>query len=363
MSFFQKGNKSSRSLSRAKRGIGVFTALTFIAGIATLAILPTPYLIERPGPTYDVLGEISGEQVIKVIDEPSYDSEGRLDILTVSIIGRPERTPSWFEIVFAWLDGSQKVVPVELLYPPGQTSEQFKAESSAMMEVSQQDAIAAALSYLDYDLSRVIYIAEVSAGAAASGKLIAADFVVSVNDVELTSIEQLRTIIGDWDEAGAIEVTVSRNGELLTEQISPVKDAEGNYRLGILVGYKYDFPIDIELQLGDVGGPSGGMMFALGIIDRLGPVDITGGLHISGTGTIQESGEVGPIGGIVQKLYGARSAGATVFLAPAGNCPEIVGNEPAGLTVVKIEKLRDAIRALEIITENKDLATLPRCTK
>jgi PDZ domain-containing protein len=320
-------------------------------------------LIERPGPTFDVLGEISGEPVIQINNSQSYESEGQLDVLTVSIVGRPERTPSWIQIALAWIDPTQKVVPVEALYPPDRTSEEVRAESSAMMEVSQQDSIAAALSYLGYETPREIYIAEVTAKSPSSGKLVAADFVKTVNGQALTSIEQLRSIVGEWDGQGTVAVEVDRDGQLITQEITPIKDAEGNYRLGILVGYKYDFPIDIELQLGDVGGPSGGMMFALGIIDRLTPGNLTGGLHIGGTGTIQESGVVGPIGGVVQKLHGAKAAGATVFLAPAGNCPEIVGNEPSGLRVVKIEKLSDAVSALEKISKNQDLASLPICTK
>ena len=362
MTFFQKRQSESGALVRAKRGVGFFAAFSLIAGLVTLLVLPTPYLIERPGPTFNVLGEISGEPVIKINNQPSYDSEGRLDVLTVSIVGRPERTPNWVEIGLAWIDSTQKVVPVEALYPPGRTTEEVKAESTAMMEVSQQDSIAAALSYLGYESPREIYVSEVTAGAASSGKLVAADFVISVNDQRLTSVEQLREIIGAWDEVSPVAVTVSRGGELINYEILPEKDAEGNFRLGILVGYKYDFPVDIELQLGDVGGPSGGMMFALGIIDRLTPGGITGGLHIGGTGTIQQSGIVGPIGGVVQKLHGAKAAGATVFLAPAGNCREIAGNEPSGLRVVKIEQLRDAVSALEKLSKNQDLASLPSCT-
>lgn len=363
MTFFQRQRGESKAMVSAKRGLGLFVALTFFIGLVTLVVLPTPYLIERPGPTFDVLGEIDGEPVIKVNNQQSYESKGQLDVLTVSIVGRPERTPSWIEVGFAWLDSKQKVVPVEALYPPNRTSEEVRAESSAMMEVSQQDAVAAALGYLDYETPREIYIAQVSADSPSSGKLVAADFVMSVDGQALTSIEQLRSIVGAWDEISNVEVTVNRNGTLITHEVKPVKDAEGNYRLGILVGYKYDFPVDIELQLGAVGGPSGGMMFALGIIDRLTPGDLTGGLHVGGTGTIQQSGVVGPIGGVVLKLYGAKAAGATVFLAPAGNCAEIVGNEPAGLQVVKIEKLSDAVSALEKLSKNQDLASLPSCTK
>jgi PDZ domain-containing protein len=231
-----------------------------------------------------------------------------------------------------------------------------------MMEVSQQDAIAAALTQLGYQTPRQVYIAEVVANAAASGKLVAADFVLSLNGEAINDLEQLKSIVTSWDESEPLEIVVDRNGREVTELISPVKDAEGNYRLGILVGYKYDFPVEIKLQLGDVGGPSGGMMFALGIIDRLTPGDLTGGIHVAGTGTITQAGEVGPIGGVVQKLYGAKRSGATVFLAPAANCDEIVGNVPSGLRVVKIETLQDALNALEKLSANEQDQSLPSCT-
>lgn len=362
MTFFQRGRSSSKSNNRAKRAVGFFAAATFAAGFLTLALLPTPYLIERAGPTYDVLGEVDSEPVIQVSGVQSYESEGKLEILTVSIVGRPERTPNWIEIALAWADESQKVVPVELLYPKDRTTEEVRSESSAMMEVSQQDAIAAALTYLGYETPRQVYIAEVVADAAASGKLVAGDFVLSINSQVIVEIEQLQELVTNWDESAPLSVVVDRNGREVTEEVSPIKDAEGNFRFGILVGYKYDFPIEVSLQLGDVGGPSGGMMFALGIIDRLTPGDLTGGLHVAGTGTITQAGEVGPIGGVVQKLYGAKRSGATVFLAPADNCDEIVGNVPEGLRVVKIETLQDALSALEKLSANEQVESLPSCT-
>lgn len=359
MTFFNRG----RSARVAKGGIGLFAFFSFAAGFVLLATLPTPYLIERPGPSYDVLGELSGEPIIEVIDQPSYESTGKLDVLTVSVVGRPERTPSWFELGLAWLDQTQKVVPIESIYPPDRTSEQVRAESSAMMEISQQDAIAAALSYLGYQTPREIYISQVSSDSAASGKLVAADFVISVNGERLSSIEQLRGLVGSWDEVAPLDIGVIRDGKPVSQLISPIRDSGGDYRLGILVGYRYDFPVQVKLQLGDVGGPSGGMMFALGIIERMTSEDITGGLHVAGTGTILESGEVGAIGGVVQKMHGAKRSGADVFLAPAGNCAEIAGNEPSGLRVVRIEKLAEAIAVLEKLSKNKDLADLPSCSR
>jgi len=362
MTFFQRGRTSSKASEQAKRAVGFFATVTFAAGFMVLALLPTPYLIERAGPTYDVLGEVEGEPVIQISGAESYESEGMLEILTVSIVGRPENTPNWIEIAFAWADQSQKVVPVELLYPKDRTTEDVRSESSAMMEVSQQEAIAAALNHLGYETPRQAYIAEVVADAAASGKLVAGDFVLSINSEAITDIEQLKGIVTKWDEKAPLVVVVDRNGRQVTKEVSPIKDSEGNFRLGILVGYKYDFPIEVQLQLGDVGGPSGGMMFALGIIDRLTPGDLTGGLHVAGTGTISQSGEVGPIGGVVQKLYGAKRSGATVFLAPADNCDEIVGNVPNGLRVVKIETLEQALDALEKLSIDEQVESLPSCT-
>jgi PDZ domain-containing protein len=362
MTFFQRGKSRSKSSEDAKRAVGFFTAVTFAAGFLTLALLPTPYIIERAGPTYDVLGEIDNEPVIQISGAQSFESEGMLEVLTVSIVGKPGNTPNWIEIALAWLDESQAVVPVELVFPKDRTVEEVTSESSAMMEVSQQDSIAAALNYLGYETPRQVYIAEVVADAAASGKLVAADFLVSLNGEAITDLEQLKSIVTGWDESKPIEVVVDRNGSQVTEMISPTKDSEGNFRMGILIGYKYDFPIEVDLQLGDVGGPSGGMMFALGIIDRLTTEDLTGGLHIAGTGTINQAGEVGPIGGVLQKLYGASRSGATVFLAPAENCAEIAGNVPSGLRVVKIGTLQDAVTALEKLSSNKQLETLPSCT-
>jgi PDZ domain-containing protein len=104
------------------------------------------------------------------------------------------------------------------------------------------------------------------------------------------------------------------------------------------------------------------MMFALGIMDTLTPGELNGGAQIAGTGTITASGEVGPIGGIRQKLWGALDAGAQVFLAPEANCDEVVGHIPGGLEVFAVEDLDDAIAVLDAVREDEDLAGLPRCT-
>jgi PDZ domain-containing protein len=119
--------------------------------------------------------------------------------------------------------------------------------------------------------------------------------------------------------------------------------------IGILVSGTYDFPIDVDIALDNVGGPSAGLMFALGIVEKLSPADITQGTVFAGTGTIDAQGVIGPIGGIRHKMQGALNDGATWFFAPADNCPDVVGHIPDGLQVIPVATLEDAMMALESI--------------
>ena len=122
----------------------------------------------------------------------------------------------------------------------------------------------------------------------------------------------------------------------------------------------YDFPVDVDFQLDQVGGPSAGMMFALGIIEELTPGSMAGDQHIAGTGTISPDGTVGPIGGIRQKLEGAKDAGATYFLAPSQNCDEVVDHVPDGLTVVEVNTLGEAVNSVEHAAAG-NVTDLPSC--
>jgi PDZ domain-containing protein len=130
----------------------------------------------------------------------------------------------------------------------------------------------------------------------------------------------------------------------------------------VLLRYEFKFPFQVEISLDKVGGPSAGMMFALGIVDSVTPGNLTGGRHIAGTGTITPEGAVGPIGGIGQKMLAARDSGATMFLAPAANCEDVVGHVPDGLLVVKVETLADATDAVKRLASGEDGSGLPACS-
>ena len=332
-----------------------------LGGIYLLVFAQTPYVIESPGRVFDVLGESNGQPVIQISNTKTYPTTGRLDLLTVMQQGNPSATPSWAEVIQAWLDPSKAVLPLNEVFPPGQTAKEAIAEGSAMMVNSQQEAIAAALLQQGYKVPTEAYVDSIIKGGAAEGIIHADDILKSAAGMKIINIDDLRAAVAAWAGPMPLSIVLERSGREVTVEVTP-KKVDGQLRIGVMVGRKYTFPVDVKLQLSDVGGPSGGMMFALGIIDELTPGSLTGGFHIAGTGTINAEGTVGPIGGIRQKMYAARDQGATWFLAPADNCSEVVGHVPAGIRVVKVQTLQQAVDSLGAIASGKNTKALPKCS-
>lgn len=328
-------------------------SIAVVIGVV-FALLPSPYVIEQPGPVYNTLGsqEHDGEErpLIEVPDEQTYPTDGALNLLTVSVLGRPGRTPNWLEVLGAWFDRTRSVLPVEAIFPPGVSDTDRDKQNQAAMVDSQQDAIAAALVELGYDFPREVTVLGVVEDGAAAGVLEEGDVVERVNGAAVHSVDELRAALQENGTDAAAVLEITRDGQALTVEATP-NDSNGVAVLGIGVGMVYEFPIDVEIQLDDVGGPSAGMMFALGIVDTLTPGAMTGGESVAGTGTIDSAGAVGPIGGIRQKLWGALDAGSTWFLAPAANCDEVVGHVPDGLTVFAVETLEEARAAVEDVAD------------
>lgn len=347
------GGKRRRALGRVFLFIGIML-------VSAIAIMPSPYVIERPGVVLNTLGINEGQPLVK-IEGQTYPTSGELNLLTVSLVGSPEQTPSWFEIAQAWIDPAQTILPVDEVFPPNQTVQQSDAESKAMMEESQQDAVAAALTGLGYKVPRHLYISEVFKESPAAGKLIAKDFIQKANGQSIETVETLRKII-QTNGAKPLELEVLRAGKTESISLTPYLDSK-TYRIGVMTGYTYDFPVKVTISTGDIGGPSGGMMFALAVTDKLTPGKMTGGLNISGTGTIDVDGNVGPIGGIQQKMYAALRAGSKLFLAPSANCDEVVGHIPDGLNVVKVSTLAEAKSAVAKLASGAKPSSLPTCTK
>jgi PDZ domain-containing protein len=155
---------------------------------------------------------------------------------------------------------------------------------------------------------------------------------------------------------------VVRNGKTLTVPLTTVASTDTGPRraiVGFTPGVGYTSPVKVTIQLNDVGGPSAGLMFTLGIIDKLTPGQETGGEHIAGTGTMDENGNVGAIGGIRQKMAAARADGATIFLVPASNCAEALLQVPEGLRLVKVTDVSDALSGLAAAVSGHGVA--PGC--
>jgi PDZ domain-containing protein len=346
--------------------VGFALIVAAVAGAAAFAMAPSPYVVERPGPVYDTLGVVEdadGDEVplIDIPDETTYPTSGRLDLLTVYLDGTRETPLSWLEVAEAWFDPSRTVLPLDLVYPSGQTEDESDQESAVQMSTSQQDAVAAALTELDVPYGSVLTIAGVIDDTPADGVLEQGDQLLTADGRPISDVDDLKAVLGEAGVGTDVSLGIRRDDEELAVTLAPVaSESDGSPVIGVYASAAYDFPFDVQIRLENVGGPSAGMMFALGIYDKLTPGELTGDEHIAGTGTIDGAGEVGAIGGIVQKMYGAQAAGADWFLAPASNCSEVVGRIPSGLDVFSVATLDDAISAVEAIARD-DTAELARC--
>lgn len=362
-----RGRLSRRTKPRrAATGDNRYAAM-MTSGLVALALgitagsLPVPYVVESPGPTFNTLANDNGKPVISVTGRETFPAKGHLDLTTVYVDGGPNGPVSVFEAFSAWLDKSKAVYPEELIFPTGVTKEESQQESAVAMTTSQENATASALKELDIPFEQKLRVADLAERSASAGKLQAGDVFNTVNGKPVTSLSVVQEELAAGQGKPAT-VVVDRNGTPVTETITPTENAAGKFILGVLLQYEFKFPFDVKISLDKVGGPSAGMMFALGIIDTVTPGDLTGGKHIAGTGTITPDGVVGSIGGIGQKMYGARADGAEVFLAPAANCPEVAGHIPDGLQVVKVENLAEAREAVNVIGSGGDTSGLPACT-
>jgi Lon-like protease len=341
------------------------TVTLLIAGIGILACLavvfavPVPYVALIPGPTYNTLGPLDGKPVVQISGHRTYTAPGHLNMVTVSYIGGPGASPP-FSIVAAiqaWLSPHEAVVPEEELFPKGKTQQQVVKQDSEEMASSQQAAQAAALCLLRIPFTTIDTITSTIPGTPAVGHLRRGDVITAVNGKKVTCGSSAASMIRAHPVGGRVVLTVRRHGALRTVALRTAS-YQGQPVVGVNVVESFKFPFTVRINIGNVGGPSAGMMFALAIIDKLTPANLTGGKFVAGTGEIEVNGKVDPIGGIQQKMAAARAAGASVFLAPAGNCQDTSGAVPAGLRVVKVGTLRGAIAALKALKAGKPV---PRC--
>jgi Lon-like protease len=356
-----------------RRGLTVLVGavLTLLIGL-WVGQTDVPYVTLSPGPTYDTLSAVDRDgDLCKVTSPPPAPApspsgsappepecreviqitgtdlppagKGQLRMVTVSVIS----SVNLLDAIRGWISGQDAVVPRRLIYPEDKTEQEVERENKQEFENSQTSAETAALKYLGYPV--LVTVTEVTADGASAGKLQQGDVIDSVDGVRVTSMAKLLEQVKAKPAGATLKIGYLRGGETGTADIVTKPSADGTPRIGVSIKTVQPHPFDLRITLEKIGGPSAGMMFALAIIDKLKPEDITHGKIIAGTGTIDDEGNVGQIGGVVQKLYGARAAGATHFLVPADNCAEALTRVPTGLTLVKVATLNEATAALDAI--------------
>lgn len=349
--------------SRARVLLVSVTSVLVLLAVALL--MPVPFVKLAPGPTFNVIGDHDGQPVIKISGTTTYPVTGELDMTTVLESGGPRGGLTFVDAVASWFSSSNAVLPRELMYPDDVSGTDVKAKQTAMFSSAESNATAAALSYLKMPVSTKIVVSAVWADSPADGILEARDEILTIDGTTIAAADQVRTLVQAKPIGTEFAITVLRDGEAgaknvdvtLTSAPNPTDDTKPY--IGISVGeyYSADFPIAFTLDT--VGGPSAGLMFTLGLIDKLSPDDLAAGKHIAGTGTIDAEGKVGPIGGIRQKLAGASKAGAELFLMPKSHCAEAAGHIPDGLTVTPVETVTDAVEALRAWAKGAQVSSCP----
>ncbi len=324
--------------------------------------LPVPYLSQQPGPVFNTLGKLGNEEFIAITNATTYATSGELDMTTVREVGGPQRTITLGEAVYGWLHPDIAVIPRRANYPDEITAEQARTQSTRAFASSQEIALGAVLRVLNIPFTENVFVVDVIADRPAALFLKSNDQILSVNGVKVNSIGETIAEVRKTTPGNKATIVISRDGNESIFEIPTVAapDSESAGSIGAYLTSEINSSIQANFADQRVGGPSAGLVFALAIYDQLTPGELIGDNHIAVTGTITTTGEVGSIGGIRQKMIGARNAGATFFILPVENCEEAVKRIPAGLTAVPVSTLQQAISVLESIKSDAS-GELPTC--
>ncbi len=327
--------------------LGVCAAGVIVA-LVVAAVAPVPYVALIPGPTLNTLGKSGDRPMIEITGHRTYPTDGHLNMVTVSFIGGPGSSFNIFAALRAWLSPHEAVVPEQEIFTPGRTEQQVTKQDTEEMVNSQQTAAAAALCLLKIKFKTVDTIVATEPGMPARRVLRPSDRISAVDGRPVTCTADAGLLIKARRPGTPVHLTIIRKGKKDSFRLVSTQ-AQGQAVIGVHVQESFVFPFSVKINVTNIGGPSAGLMFALGIIDKLTPMNLTAGRFIAGTGEIEANGTVDPIGGIQQKMAGARAAGATIFLTPAANCPDTAGAVPAGLRLIKVSSLRGAVADLQVL--------------
>lgn len=327
--------------------------------VLVAALVPLPFATYQPGDTFDVLAEDDGSEIIQVDGAEVYRDGGQLRMTTV-LVSLPGQRKTLVDLVGTWFDADDAVYPYDAIYDPEDSAEESDIEGSVEMVSSQDTATAVALRELGYEVPARIQISYVDEDTPAQGVLRPRDVVLRAAGDPVRTGDDIVAAVQATPDGEPLALTIERDGTDRQVELTPER-VEGDQRIGVRLGLGFELPVDVDVNIPPaIGGPSAGLMFSLAIYDTLTPGSLTEGRSIAGTGTISPEGEVGPIGGIAQKVAGARADGAGLFLVPPVNCSDALAAADGSMRLVRADTFATALEAVEDWTADPD-ADLPSC--
>jgi Lon-like protease len=325
------------------------TPLRLVGVLAGLALTAAVVLYLVPSNDYLLLPDKAHVVAPLVKVQGGHDPTGGGAIYFVDIF---ERRASMFESLFPWIHKGATLVPARLVVPPGVSDQAVRQADLRAMTISQKVAAAVALRRLGYTVAAKpngVIVAALDERSHADGKLRPGDLIVSVNGTPTATIAKLRTALSQAKPGDAVTLGIRRGTERRTISVQTIADATNKRRA--IVGFapeqaaEINLPIKVQIDAGNVGGPSAGLAFALEVMEELGH-DVDHGYRVAATGALELDGAVTPIGGVKQKTFGVREAKADIFLVPAGDNAREARRYANGLRVIAVKTFPQALRAL-----------------
>jgi PDZ domain-containing protein len=314
--------------------------------LLSAALVELPYYAFRPGSVRDT------STLISVDGAPTYDADGSISYTTVSL-----RRVTLIGLIAGWLDDDVDIKSRDDVLGP-RNADENRQLNLALMDTSKEVATQVALEKLGYDVPVSVtgdIVLEVSKDTPADGKLAPGDTIVAIDGEKIDDPDDLSRLLGDNKPGDQVEITIqpfnttaSKDREDVSMELAPKPDDPDHGMMGVQVqptGVKFDFPFDVQFDTGDVGGPSAGLAFTLGLLDLLTPGELTGGVGVAATGEIHSDGTVGPVGGTGQKAAAVREQGLDVFLVPTADYDEAI-KHAGDVKIIKVDTLDDALKAL-----------------
>ena len=359
----QAGIDSQLRRERKRRLIALCSVLSVLILVGLLGFLPTSdYVVESPGPVFNVNGKLKGKDIISVKNTNIPTTP--LAMTTVSVQGCDDKGITYWQLIKSELTSSDAVVERDSVCPKNISEKTVSQMNAAQMTGSQDSAVVAAWQLTKPDAKFTLTV-EQAVTDSAKQAFNKGDKLVSIVDadsksVQITNYKQLREVLEKLTPGKPIKLTVERGST--TQEVSvvgakPEDSSRKGAMLGITLNVNPPTGHEVTYAVENIGGPSAGMIFALDIAQRLEGKNYAGTTPVAGTGTIDLSGNVGAIGGIKQKMLGAKDEGYKVFLAPAANCADVVGNEPKGMTVIPVSTLSEARTAMQRVAAGQAPAT------